>query len=148
MLAFFVQEEAVMRKIWIDNFKSIGCVMVLILHLLAPITWESPKYDFEWGLMMIIDLVGRTFVVGFFIISGYLYNNKHSARKKGFELITLYLVMSLFYYIWKIIRPEAFVNIMIVGQSHSIQYFILDLFLGSSFYHLVFACIRANFCIL
>lgn len=91
------------RKLWLDNVRSLACIMVVIVHVTVLYKGEFGRIDnFSWYITTSLDSISRMCVPLFFMVSGFLFLHCKEVKRKNivrvFTALTFYSLLASLYY--------------------------------------------------
>ncbi|NRY60836.1 acyltransferase [Clostridium beijerinckii] len=125
------------RKIYYDVIRVLACIFVIGIHSTDPALTQSTKYSLQWFSLIIFQIIVRTAVPLFIMLSGALIiNGKEESLKKFYfkrfsSTIMPFFVYSLFYICVFKYKADIF-NLKTFGTA------LIEMIRGPVFYHLWF----------
>ncbi|MHA0998552.1 acyltransferase [Enterobacter ludwigii] len=117
------------REMWLDNVRTLACLMVVIVHVTVLYKYIFGSVDvYYWYITVILDSASRMCVPLFFMVSGYIFLSEKNVRLKNslkiFTALTFYSVISVLY------------NVIFTGGD--VADLMLGLYSSPRMYHLWF----------
>lgn len=125
------------EKIWLNNVRSLACIMVLIVHVTAIYKYSYGAIDtVYWYFAVILDSASRMCVPLFFMISGYLFLQGKNVKIKNlikiFSALTFYSLLSVIY--WSLFHGRDFLSGLSQIYTKPALYHLWFMFYIFSFY--------------
>lgn len=132
------------RECWLDNIRTVACLMVIVVHVTVLYKYIYGSVDTGyWIFTVLLDSASRMCVPLFFMVSGSIFLADKNVRAKNilkvFCALTFYSFLSMSYYV--IFTEVSFKELLLSFYSQPKMYHLWFLFYLFTFY-IIFSLIK------
>jgi surface polysaccharide O-acyltransferase-like enzyme len=123
---------------WTDDIKLLATFLVILLHVSSFYIINSELFSYNWWVANFFESISRFCVPVFFIVSGFLTFNSNCEiglsflKRKVSRILLPFIFWSAFY------MGFSFLKIIYLGKEIDPVFFLNELVLYGSYYHLWF----------